>query len=254
MIVSSNKKFVEALNHFTTFSNLKSKRKRLNLIGWIISNAIIVLKIEIRIFSTSRPRNNSFCQKLKIQTINVYRTWYSQFEQTIVNFWRFSRTIFGGKRRRWLFIFHKTWDSPNLIRRLLESLDVQQIKFAFKLFRFCDIKTQQRYNLKEENSISRREIVVLLDNLCDFLKVCEQVSKSPQILLSRHKFEIGSTLSKDDLLLNDIKIFEIITTSVNVYLFVLNKQQVYLFHQKKSPFQLRVAEILNINHHDYYSL
>ena len=51
-------------------------------------------------------------------------------------------------------------------------------KFAIKLFRFCDKKTQQPNILKEELSITGKEIVVLLDNLRDFLKAQEQAIKS----------------------------------------------------------------------------
>ena len=42
--------------------------------------------------------------------------------------------------------------------------------FAFKVFHFCDSKLQQRFILKEEVSISKKEIESLLDSLGEFLK------------------------------------------------------------------------------------
>ena len=41
--------------------------------------------------------------------------------------------------------------------------------FAFKLFQFCDSKTQQRYILQEVN-ISKKELSSLVESLRDFLK------------------------------------------------------------------------------------
>ena len=71
--------------------------------------------------------------------------------------------------------------------------------FAIKLFRFCDLKTQQRYNLQEEVNISKRELTSLVDSPRDFLKTFDQASKCIQIPQPKPKFGIGSTKSKDDL-------------------------------------------------------
>ena len=49
--------------------------------------------------------------------------------------------------------------------------------FAFKLFHFCDSKSQQRFILKEEVSISKKEIQSLLDSLGEFLKAFDQANK-----------------------------------------------------------------------------
>ena len=46
-------------------------------------------------------------------------------------------------------------------------------KFVIKIFRLCDIKTQQTNILKEQMSIYGKETVVLLDILRDFLKSYE---------------------------------------------------------------------------------
>ena len=70
--------------------------------------------------------------------------------------------------------------------------------FAFKVFHFCDSKLQQRIILEEEVSISKKEIELLLDSLCEFLKAFEQANKVSQIPLPALKFEIGLTKSKND--------------------------------------------------------
>ena len=67
-----------------------------------------------------------------------------------------------------------------------------------KLFKFCDLKTQQRYVLQEELNISKKELTRLVDNLRDFLKTFDQASKCIQIPLPKPKVEIGSTKSKDN--------------------------------------------------------
>ena len=71
--------------------------------------------------------------------------------------------------------------------------------FAIKVFQFCELKTQQRYILQEEVNISKRELTCLVDNLLDFLKTFDQASKCMQIPLPKHKVEIGSKKSKDNL-------------------------------------------------------
>ena len=71
--------------------------------------------------------------------------------------------------------------------------------FAFKVFLFCDSKSQQRFILKEEVSISKKEIESLLDSLGEFLKAFDQATKVSQILLPKPKFEIVFTKAKDKL-------------------------------------------------------
>ena len=71
--------------------------------------------------------------------------------------------------------------------------------FAFKLVHYCDSKLQRRFILKEEVSISKKEIESLLDSLGEFLKAFDQANKVSQILLPKPKFEIGFTKAKDKL-------------------------------------------------------
>ena len=71
--------------------------------------------------------------------------------------------------------------------------------FAFKVFRFCDSKLQQRFILKEEVSISTKEIEFLLDSLVEFLIAFDQANKLSQIPLPQPKFGIGYTKPKAEL-------------------------------------------------------
>ena len=76
---------------------------------------------------------------------------------------------------------------------------------AFKVFYFCDSKLQQRFILKEEVSISKKENESLFDSLGDILKGFERANKVSQIPLPEPKFEIGFTKAKDELLSNFYK-------------------------------------------------
>ena len=71
--------------------------------------------------------------------------------------------------------------------------------FAFNVFQFCDSKLQQRFILKEEVSVSKKENGSLLDKLGEFLKAFDQAKKVSQIPLPKPKFEIGFTKGKDEL-------------------------------------------------------
>ena len=71
--------------------------------------------------------------------------------------------------------------------------------FAFKVFHFCDSKLQQRFLLKEQVSISRKEIESLLDSLGELLTAFDQANKVSQVPLPKLKFEIGFAKAKDEL-------------------------------------------------------
>ena len=60
-------------------------------------------------------------------------------------------------------------------------------------------KVKQRFILKEEVSISKKEIGCPLDSLGDFLQAFDQANKVSQIPLPKPKFEIGFTKAKDEL-------------------------------------------------------
>ena len=98
------------------------------------------------------------------------------------------------------YFYHNIFDisqSQHQIVRVSRSSNKKS--FAINLFQFCDLKTQQRYNLQEEVNISKRELTCLVDNLHDFLKTFDQASKCIQVPLQKPKVEIGSTKAKDNL-------------------------------------------------------
>ena len=68
--------------------------------------------------------------------------------------------------------------------------------FAFKVFHFCDSMLQQRFILKKEVNISKKEIESLLDSLGEFLKAFDQANKVSQTPSPKLKFEIGFTKAK----------------------------------------------------------
>ena len=70
---------------------------------------------------------------------------------------------------------------------------------AFKVIHFCDSNLQQRFNLKEEVSISKKQIDSLLDSLGEFLEAFDKTNKVLQIPLPKPKFETGFTKAKDEL-------------------------------------------------------
>ena len=71
--------------------------------------------------------------------------------------------------------------------------------FAFKMFHSCDSMLQQRFILKEEVSISEKEIESLLDSLAEFLEAFDQANKVSQFTLRKRKVEIEFRKAKDEL-------------------------------------------------------
>ena len=98
------------------------------------------------------------------------------------------------------YFYHNILDISQSHNRIVRvSKESNKKSFAFKVFRFCDSKLQQRFNLREEVSISKKEIESLLDSLGEFLKAFDQANKVSQIPLPKPKFEIGFTKAKDEL-------------------------------------------------------
>ena len=67
------------------------------------------------------------------------------------------------------------------------------------MFHFCDSKLQQRFIHKEEVSNSKKGIKPLLNSLGEFLKAFDRANKVSQIPLTKPKFELGFTKTKDEL-------------------------------------------------------
>ena len=105
--------------------------------------------------------------------------------------------------------------------------------FTFKLFQFCDLKTQQRYILQKEGNNSRRELSSLVNSSHDFLKLFDQATKCLQFPLSKPKSEIGSTKSEDNLFLLYYKdIIEYPQRQIRLSFPFQNKNSCVFFHQK----------------------
>ena len=99
-----------------------------------------------------------------------------------------------------IYFYQNLFDISQSQHRIIRvSRGSNKESFAIKLFQVCDIKTQQRYIVREEVNISKKELTCLVDSLRDFLKTFDQASKCIQIPLPKPKVEIGSTKSKDNL-------------------------------------------------------
>ena len=95
--------------------------------------------------------------------------------------------------------YHNFLDISQSHQRIVRlSKGSNKKSFAFKVFHFCDSKLQQRFILKEEVSISKKEIESLLDSLGEFFQAFDQANKVSQIPLPKPKFEIGFTKAKDE--------------------------------------------------------
>ena len=101
------------------------------------------------------------------------------------------------------------------------------------MFHFCDSKLQQRFILKEEVSISKKETESLLDSLGEFLKAFDQANKVSQIPIPKPTSEIGFTKAKDELFSHCYKdIVEHLNRQIRI-LFRFEKNETYVFCIKK---------------------
>ena len=83
-------------------------------------------------------------------------------------------------------------------RKVRVSKGSNKKSFAFKVSHYCDSKLQQRFILKEQVSISKKEIESVLENLGELLKAFDQANKVLQIPLPKPKIESGFTKAKDE--------------------------------------------------------
>ena len=105
------------------------------------------------------------------------------------------------------YFYHNIFDISQSQHRIVRvSRGSNKKSFEIKLFQFCDLKTQQCFILQEKVNISKRKLTCLVDNLRDFLKTFDHASNCIQIPLPKPRVEIGSTNSKDNLLLITITI------------------------------------------------
>ena len=98
------------------------------------------------------------------------------------------------------YFYHDILDiSQSYYRNVRVNKGSSKKSFAFKVFRFCDSKLQQRFFSKEEVSTSKNENDSLLDSLVEFLKAFDQANKVSWIPLPKPKFQLGFIKEKDEL-------------------------------------------------------
>ena len=97
------------------------------------------------------------------------------------------------------YFYHNILDISQSHHRIVGiSRGSNKKSFAFEAFQFCNSNLQQRVVLKEEVSISKKEIESLLDSFVKFLKAFDQANKLSQIPLPKPKVENGFTKPKDE--------------------------------------------------------
>ena len=156
------------------------------------------------------------------------------------------------------YFHHNIFDASQSQHRIVRvSRGSNKKSFAIKLFRFCDLKTKQRYILQEEVNFSKIELICLVNSLCDFLKTFDHASKCIQISLPKPKFEIGSTRSNDIFFSHYYnKIIEHPNRQIRS-LFQVGNNNSCDFSIKKFGLhgnQLTVTEIVNVNHREIHHL
>ena len=156
------------------------------------------------------------------------------------------------------YCYHNIFDISQSQHRIVRvSRGSNKKAFAFKLFQFCHLKTQQRYILQEEVNISKRELTCFVDNSRDFLKTFDQASRCIQIPLPKPKVEIGSTKSKDNLFVHHYNdIIEHPDRQIRLS-FRFGNNNSCVFSLKK--FELHgnhviLTEIVNLNHLEIHHL
>ena len=152
-------------------------------------------------------------------------------------------------------IFDISQSQPRIVRVKMGS---NKKSFAVKLFQFCDLETQQRYILHEEENISKRELTSLVDSLRDFLRTFDHASKCIQVTLPKPNVEIGITKSKGNLFAHYYKgMFEHPSRQIRLS-FRLRNNILCVFSIKKFELQgnqFILAEIVNLDHreiHQFY--
>ena len=125
------------------------------------------------------------------------------------------------------------------------------------MFQFCDSKLEQRFFLREEVSIPRKEIESALDSLVEFLEAFDQANKIAQIPLPKTKFEIRFTKAKDELFSQCYKdIVEHLNRQIRLS-FRLEKNKTCVFSIKKFEHygdQFILTEVVNLGYREIQHL
>ena len=156
------------------------------------------------------------------------------------------------------YFYHKSLGVSQSHHRMVRvSTGSNKKSFAIKLYQFCDLKTRQRYILREEVNYSKRKLTSLVDSLGDFVKTFDHTSKCIQIALPKPKVEIGSTKSKVNLFVHHCN--QIIEhTNRQIFLsFRFGNNNYCAFCIKKFGMQSNefiLTEMVNLNHREIHHL
>ena len=130
--------------------------------------------------------------------------------------------------------------------------------FSFKLFRFCNLKNQQRFILEGEVSLSSKKLAALLNTLRQFLKQYDKTVKSPALHpLPKPKQEIGFSLFRDELFAQKIQdCREHCIRQIRLsFRFELNKQCCFSIKKFQTVGERNdLREIINLRHCDVHNL
>ena len=152
------------------------------------------------------------------------------------------------------YFYYNTLDISQSHHRIVRvSKRSNKKSFAFKVFHACDSKLQQRFILKEEISISKKEIESLFDSLGDFLKAFDQAYKVSQIPLPKPKFEIGFKKARDELFSHCYKVIvERLNRQIRLS-FRFEKNKTCVFSIKKFEHcgdQFILTEVVNLGYRE----
>ena len=156
------------------------------------------------------------------------------------------------------YFYHNIFDISQSQHRIVRvSRGSNKKTFAFKLFQFCDLKTQQRYILQEEVNISKKGTHLFGRQSARFSQTFDQASTCIQIPLPKPKVEIGSTKSKDNLFVHHYNdIIEHPNRQIRLS-FRFGNNNSCVFSLKKFELhgnQFILTEIVNLNHREIQHL
>ena len=152
------------------------------------------------------------------------------------------------------YFYHNILDISQSNHRIVRvSKRSNRKSFAFTVFHFCDSKIQQPFILKEELSISKKEIQSLLDSSGEFLKAFDQANQVSQVPLPKPKIEIGFTKAKDELFSHCYKdIVEHLNRQIKLS-FRFQKNKTCVFSIKKVEQygdQFILTEVVNLSYRE----
>ena len=99
------------------------------------------------------------------------------------------------------YFYHKILDFALINNRNCRvSKGSNKKTFPSKLFQFCSLKNQQRFNLEEEVLVSSKKLAAILNTVRQFLEQYDKTIKFPPLYPSpKPNQEIGFVLYKDEL-------------------------------------------------------